>query len=46
VRKLVCGCELPVRAEARLGTVTLPLPTAEVTWCCRNSATSRCVVCV
>jgi hypothetical protein len=42
VRKLVCGRELPVRAAARLGTVTLPLPTAKVTWCCRNSPTSRC----
>jgi hypothetical protein len=28
-RKFVCGCELPVRAEARLGTVTLPLPIAK-----------------
>jgi hypothetical protein len=26
VGKLVGGCDLPVRAEARLGTVTLPLP--------------------
>jgi hypothetical protein len=24
-----------------LGTVTLPLPTAKVPWCCRNSPTSR-----
>jgi hypothetical protein len=32
MRKLVCGRELPARAEARLGTVTLLLPTAEVTW--------------
>jgi putative transposase len=29
VRKFVCGCELPVRAEARLGTVTLPHPIAK-----------------
>jgi hypothetical protein len=30
VRKLVCGWELPVHAEARRGTVTSPLPTVEV----------------
>src|SRR6266511_368993 len=41
VRKVVRGRELAARAEARLGSVTLPLP-LEVTWCCRNSPTSRC----